>query len=129
MTSANDVGRMTSGTRAGPKDHAMNTNQTPRISVLVADDDNATRMVLRTLLQNAGCEVIGEAASGQQAVQKCSALKPDVVFLDIDMPPLNGFEAMREIRAAQPQTGIVMVSALATLDNVRQAMNAGAGGF
>ncbi len=99
------------------------------INVLLADDDATTRLALRLLLQENLYNVVGEAADGEKAVELCMTLKPHVVFLDIDMPKLNGNQAAQQIREQHPQLGIVMVSAASTVDNVRQAMQAGASSF
>jgi two-component system chemotaxis response regulator CheY len=99
------------------------------INVLIADDDNTTRYVLRLLLQEHMFNVVGEASDGEKALEMCTSLKPHIVFMDIQMPKMNGNEATREIRRTLPQTGIIMVSAVSTMDNVRQALQAGANGF
>lgn len=99
------------------------------VNVLLADDDATTRMALRLLLQENLYHVVGEAADGEKAVELCMTLKPHVVFLDIDMPKLNGNQAAQQIREQHPKLGIVMVSAASTMDNVRQAMQAGASSF
>ncbi len=74
-------------------------------------------------------QVIGEASDGEMAVDLCKNLKPDIAFIDIQMPKLDGHEAVQHIRLLNPDIGIVMISALSSLDNVRKAMEAGAGGF
>lgn len=73
--------------------------------------------------------VVGEAADGEKAVELWDSLKPDIVFLDIDMPKLNGHEATARIRRKSAGTGIIIISALATAKNVRQAIDSGANGF
>ncbi|WP_158592223.1 response regulator transcription factor [Noviherbaspirillum sedimenti] len=99
------------------------------INVVVADDDATTRAALRLLLQDHFYTVVGEAADGERAVELCMALKPHVVFLDIDMPKLNGNQAAQRLRELHPEIGIVVVSALSTLDNVQQARQSGASAF
>lgn len=81
------------------------------------------------LLRENYFDVVGEAGDGEKAVELCASLKPDIVFLDIDMPKMNGHQAAQRIRQENSAGGIVMISALATGSNVRQAIEAGANGF
>lgn len=99
------------------------------IKIVIADDDATTRAALRLLLQDHLYRVVGEASDGERAVELCASLKPDVVFLDIDMPKLNGNQAAQKLRELLPDIGIVVVSALSTLENVQHALQSGAGAF
>lgn len=99
------------------------------MKIIIADDDSTTRLILRTLLQQNYFDVIGEAGDGEKAVELWSSLKPDIVFLDIDMPKMTGHEATRRIRRESADTGIIIISALATAKNVKQAIESGANGF
>lgn len=99
------------------------------INVVIADDDSTTRMALRLLLQEQLYAVTGEAADGEKAVELCANLKPHIAFLDIDMPKMTGNQAARKIRELHPQIGIVMVSGVSTMENVREALQAGASSF
>lgn len=99
------------------------------INVVIADDDATTRVALRLLLQEHSYTVVGEASDGERAVDLCTTLKPHIVFLDIDMPKLNGNQAAQRLRELHPEIGIVVVSALSTLDNVQQARQSGASAF
>jgi two-component system chemotaxis response regulator CheY len=99
------------------------------VDVVIADDDATTRFVLRLLLQEHMFNVVGEASDGAKAVEMCSSLKPQIVFMDIEMPKMNGNDATQAIRRQLPNAGIIMVSAASTMDNVRQALQAGASGF
>lgn len=99
------------------------------LNVIIADDDGLTRGALRLLLWENGCNVVGEAADGEKAVELCALHAPDLAFLDIDMPKLDGHQAAERIRQQHPAVGMVMVSALPTLENVQKALQAGAAGF
>ena len=99
------------------------------VKVVIADDDSTTRFVLRLLLQEQLYNVVGEAADGEQAIGLCALHQPHIAFIDIQMPKMNGHDASLQIRKQNPQTSVIMISALSTADNVRQAMQAGAGGF
>lgn len=100
-----------------------------KVNVLIADDDRLTRSVLRLMLHENACTVIGEANDGARAIELCLNLKPDVAFIDIDMPNLNGHQAAQQIRLDNPRTRVIMISAFATFDNVQQALQTGASGF
>ena len=85
-----------------------------RITVLLAEDHMVVREGLRALLEAEGdIEVVGEAATGRQAVELTRKLRPDVVVMDIAMPVLNGLEATRQIRKARPETRVLILSARA----------------
>lgn len=80
--------------------------------VLVADDDAAMRTVLRHVLDKAeGFTLVGEAADGEETMQKFEALKPHVVFLDVEMPKLDGVECARQIQDMNPATVVIFVTA------------------
>jgi DNA-binding NarL/FixJ family response regulator len=79
--------------------------------ILVVDDCDVVRRGIKHLLrQHADWEVCGEAADGQEAVEKARQLSPDLVLLDYSMPALNGIEAARQIRETQPNTRFVLCS-------------------
>lgn len=99
------------------------------LNVIIADDDRITRNVLRLLLRDNGCKVVGEAPDGEKAVELCMQHKPDIAFLDIHMPKLNGHEAAEKIRQDNPDVGMVMITSLPTLDSVQKALQVGATGF
>jgi DNA-binding NarL/FixJ family response regulator len=102
----------------------------PALRVLVADDHPLFRagLVAAMLLDDA-VEVVGEAASGAEAVAAAARLEPDVVVMDLHMPDLNGIEATRRILAARPGTGIVVLTMLEDDESVFSAMRAGARGY
>lgn len=95
------------------------------IKALVADDDGITRQLLRTLLRQSYIEVVGEAANGLEALELCSKLQPDVLILDINMPKMNGFEALKSIRSTHPDVSVIIMSSDATLSNVEEARTYG----
>ena len=81
------------------------------MKALIADDDRMIRTYLRDVLAEAGYAVV-EAADGEAAVATFLRELPDVVFLDLLMPKLNGFDAMRKIRASSPHTKVALLTAL-----------------
>jgi two-component system, chemotaxis family, chemotaxis protein CheY len=80
--------------------------------VLVVDDANFMRTIVKDALAPSGFEIAGEAANGAEAVTKYTELKPDLVTMDITMKVKDGLEAAREILASDPDARIIMVTAL-----------------
>ena len=100
------------------------------ITVLLAEDHAIVREGLRILLQSeADLEVMGEAATGRQAVELVQKLRPQVVVMDIAMPLLNGLEATRQILKAEPATRILILSAHSDDAYVDQVIGLGAAGY
>ena len=98
-------------------------------SVIVVDDDHMMREMLKFILRSEDYPVIGETSNGQDAIALCARKKPGVVLLDINMPKMDGLQALEEIRKVSPTTIVLMVSAEATMDKVREAIAKGADGF
>ncbi len=83
-----------------------------KLKVFIADDDAGMRLVLRNIVESTeGTELIGEAADGGEAVRRCADLKPDVVFMDVEMPGITGVEAAGQIRALLPDCALVFATA------------------
>ncbi len=80
--------------------------------ILIVDDANFMRMIVKDTLEPHGFEICGEAVNGNQAVALYEQLKPDLVTMDITMKEKDGLEAAREILARDPNARIVMVTAL-----------------
>jgi two-component system chemotaxis response regulator CheY len=97
--------------------------------VLVCDDAIFMRTMISDILSQAGFEIVGEAESGVQAVEKYRALKPDLVTMDIVMPDMGGIEAVREICKNDPEAKILMCSAMGQQALVVEAIQAGAKDF
>jgi DNA-binding NarL/FixJ family response regulator len=98
--------------------------------VLVVDDHAVFRYGMRAMLANAqGFEVVGEAASGEEAVEKAAEAHPDIVLMDVQMPGMNGIEATRRILQTNPEVSVVVVTMFGDDDSVFSAMRAGARGY
>jgi DNA-binding NarL/FixJ family response regulator len=103
---------------------------TKAIRILVADDHALFRSGLRALFASvADAEVVGEAATGEEAAEKAARLSPEVVLMDLQMPGTNGIEATRRILNESPGVGVVMVTMFEDDDSVFAAMRAGARGY
>ena len=99
------------------------------IRILIADDHPIFRFGMRTLLTSMeDMTVVGEAVTGEEAIQLTETLLPDLVLMDIHMPDINGIEATSRIRAQHPRTAILIVTMLDD-DSVFAAMRAGARGY
>ena len=100
------------------------------VRVLIADDHPLFREGMRGRLDRvADVAVVGEAASGDEAVELAHKLEPHIILMDIKMPGLNGIEATREIQRANPQIGILVLTMFEDDDSVFAAMRAGAKGY
>ena len=101
-----------------------------KIKVLIADDHELIRQGVRSILHSdPNAQVVGEAVTGAQAVEQTLRLKPDVVVMDLAMPELDGIEATRQIRAANPSTQIIVLTMHDSEIMVRRVLNAGASGY
>jgi PAS domain S-box-containing protein len=99
------------------------------MQVLVVDDHEIVRRGVRSLLDEAGIEVCGEAVDGSDAIVKAQELKPDVVVMDVSMPNVNGIEATIEIVRHLPETRVVMLSQHDYPHILTQAIHAGASAY
>lgn len=82
------------------------------LKVLICDDEPGMRMILRMLVERAGgFEVVGEAQNGEQCVAYFEQTRPDVVFLDVDMPVMNGVEAAQRIQDLDPHAALIFATA------------------
>ena len=97
--------------------------------ILIVDDHEALRAGVRTVLENHGFEVCGEADNGQEAMSRALQLRPDLVILDITMPVLDGFSAAREIHKRLPGVGILLLSMHESASMVNVAKSSGARGY
>jgi len=100
------------------------------VQILVYDDSDVIRESLRTLLfEEPGFEVIAMLANAETVETDISQLKPDVVLMDIDMPEVNGVEAVKRIRKLNPQLPIIMLTVFDDNENIFKAIYAGASGY
>ena len=100
------------------------------IRILLADDHTLFRKGIRTILeQMPEMEVVGEAASGEEAIALAHDLVPDVVLMDIKMPPVSGIEATRRIVEENPHIGVILVTMYDDPESAFAGMRAGARGY
>jgi len=98
-------------------------------SILVVDDANFMRMMLKDILTKNGYEIIGEAGNGAEALQKYKELNPDLVTMDITMPDVDGIQGVKLIREFDPNANIIMCSAMGQQAMVVDAIKSGAKDF
>jgi DNA-binding NarL/FixJ family response regulator len=99
------------------------------LRVLLVDDHDLFRTGLRNLLEEQGVQVVGEAASGADALRIVREIAPDVVVMDLNMPGISGVEATREITSIAPLTRVVVLTISDQDDDVMDAIVAGACGY
>ena len=97
--------------------------------MLLVDDHDLFRSGLRSLLEEQGVRVVGEADNGTSALQLVSELAPDVVIMDLKMPGLTGVEATRKVSSIAPSTRVVVLTISDDDDDVMDAVMAGACGY
>ena len=99
-----------------------------QIRVVIADDESIIRMDLKTLLEEMGHTVVGEAADGQKALELARTFKPDVVIMDIKMPVMDGLDAAKII-AEEKIAPVVLLTAYSQKDLIERAKEAGVFGY
>jgi two-component system chemotaxis response regulator CheY len=87
------------------------------------------RVTLKNILTQHGFEVVGEAQNGRESVEMYQSLKPDLVTMDITMPEMDGLQALKEIKAIDPNAKVIMCTAMGQKNMVVEAIQAGAKDF
>lgn len=97
--------------------------------LLIVDDAAFMRLSIRTMLLNYEIEIVGEAENGAVGVEMYKQHRPDIVTMDITMPEMSGIEALKAIKAFDPQAKVIMVSAMGQEGMVKEAILSGAKTF
>ncbi|MCX6693598.1 MAG: response regulator [Methanomicrobiales archaeon] len=97
--------------------------------ILIVDDTLFMRTLLKNILFAGGHDIVGEAGDGDEAIAKYQELKPDLVTMDIVMPKMNGIEALKGIRAHDPNAKVIMCTAVGQEQMVKLAIKTGAKGY
>ncbi len=98
-------------------------------NILIVDDAAFMRMMIKDILTKNGYNVAGEAENGAKAFEKYNEIKPDLVLMDITMPEVDGIQALKNIKAADPGAKIIMCSAMGQQAMVIESIQAGAKDF
>lgn len=110
--------------------HTSNAGHGTTIRILLADDHTIFRSGLRELIEKQpGFKVVAEAENGRSAVRQCSEFRPDIVFMDISMPDLNGIEATRKLLESCPGTKVIILSVHSSQNIVTKVLKTGASGY
>ncbi len=111
--------------------HSAVLTQRSRVArVVVADDHDLARAGLRGLLSGErGLEVVGEAASGREALELCRRVRPDLLLMDVRMPDMNGLAVTRAIKHESPATSVILFTMYESADYLVEALKAGAAGY
>lgn len=94
--------------------------------IMIVDDSPSMRGMMRSILEDAGYLVVGEAVNGREAVATLPALSPDLVTMDIEMPEINGVQALAAIKVSNPHVKVIMVSSLSDRERVLDCLGKGA---
>lgn len=97
--------------------------------VLIVDDSKTSRKILRSVLEENGHEVIGEAVNGEDGIEKFKSLNPELTTLDITMPVMDGLEALRQIMDYDKSAKVIMVTAAGQKTKMVDAIKYGASEF
>ena len=97
--------------------------------VLIVDDSRTSRKILKSLLEEAGYEIVGEAVNGDEGYLKYKELTPDVVTMDITMPVTDGLQALQLIKHFDKAAKVVMITAAGQKEKMMQALKEGASEF
>lgn len=112
------------------ENHKQKNPVKTNLKILIVDDYTVVRAALRLQLYNEpGCEVVGEAKNGAEALSQAHLLRPDIILMDVDMPVMNGLVATAKLTKLYPCLQIIMLTIYDDLETQNKALAAGAVAF
>jgi two-component system, chemotaxis family, chemotaxis protein CheY len=99
------------------------------LKVLVVDDSITVRELMKQQLRENGIQNLDEAKNGKEAVVKFQSFRPDLIFLDINMPEMNGVEVLTKVLEIDPKAHVIMLSSLGTKEKINETLQRGAKNF
>lgn len=99
------------------------------LKVLIVDDSITVREMMKHQVKSKGIETIETAKNGEEAFEKYKSFSPDLVFMDINMPVVNGVEGLRKIMGFDSDAYVVMLSSLGTMEKIKETLELGAKNF
>lgn len=103
--------------------------ETRKPRVIIADDEGHIRAMMKAVMNSMQCEIAGEAANGEEAVNLFKKEKPDLLLLDINMPIKTGEEALKEIIEDFPDALVIMLTSVADMESIENCINLGAANY
>ena len=100
-----------------------------KVKILLIDDNDVTREVLRVILRSEGYDVVGEATDGGSGLEMALKLKPDLILLDVVMPKISGKEVLPRIRELVPDARVLMVTASKDQETISEVVKTGIHGY
>lgn len=107
----------------------LGENRFADVNVIVVDDNDTTRAMLRAIMRAEGIEVIGEAKDGVSGLTMIRRLHPSLVCLDIMMPEVDGIEILTQLKAEMPDIRVLMITGSTDRETVQAAVQGGANGY
>ncbi|QPJ64385.1 MAG: response regulator [Candidatus Nitrohelix vancouverensis] len=101
-------------------------NTAKKIRAVVADDEMHIRRMVVSVLKTMQCEIVGEASNGQEAIELFEKERPDILFMDINMPLKRGDDALVEIMQAHPNAFVIMLTSVSDVSTIQKCVDAGA---
>ena len=99
------------------------------IKVLIADDEDYVRILMRRVVKSLHYEIVGEAPDGNAALELYRETEPDILLLDIDMPFKNGIEVLKTIKNEYPDANVIMLTSYSEVDRVQECIKLGANSY
>ncbi len=97
--------------------------------ILIVDDNDLVRTLLCGILRSEDCQIVGEAKNGTLALECIERTRPDIVFMDVMMPVMDGLQALQSIKRKYPEIVVVMITGNPSKENVKESIQGGASGF